>query len=70
MIRSRRLYTVLLYLLAPRVLFRLWRRGAREPGYRRDIAERFGRYAGPRLEHCIWVHAVSVGETRAAQPII
>lgn len=70
MIRSRRLYTVLLYLLAPRVLFRLWRRGAREPGYRRDIAERFGRYAGPPLEHCIWVHAVSVGETRAAQPII
>lgn len=70
MIRSRRSYTLLLYLLAPRALFRLWRRGRNEPGYREHIGERFGRYSTPPLDGCIWVHAVSVGETRAAQPII
>lgn len=70
MIRSRAVYTLLLYLLAPRVLLRLWRRGRNEPGYREHVGERFGHYDGPALDGCIWVHAVSVGETRAAQPII
>lgn len=70
MIRSRFVYTLLLYLLAPLVLLRLWRRGRREAGYREHIGERFGHFDGPALEGCIWVHAVSVGETRAAQPIV
>jgi len=70
MIRSRAAYTLLLYLLAPSVLFRLWHRGRREPAYREHIGERFGRYEAPPLDGCLWVHAVSVGETRAAQPII
>ena len=66
----RFLYTLLLYLLLPRVLLHLWWRGRRQPAYREHIAERFGRfapYAGPPL---IWIHAVSVGETRAAEPLI
>lgn len=34
-------------------------------------AARFGRYAKPGLvKHPVWVHAVSLGETRAAQPFI
>lgn len=70
MIRSRFFYTLLLYLLAPLVMLRLWRRGRKEAGYREHIGERFGHFDGPSLEGCIWVHAVSVGETRAAQPII
>ena len=70
MIRSRALYTALLYLLLPRVLLRLWLRGRKEHGYRRHIGERFARFAGPRLQRCVWIHAVSVGETRAAQPIV
>lgn len=70
MIRSRFVYTLLLYLLAPLVLLRLWRRGRREAGYREHIGERFGHFDGPAREGCIWVHAVSVGETRAAQPIV
>jgi len=69
-IRSRVVYTLLLYVLAPLVLLRLWRRGRKEAGYREHVGERFGRFAGPALDGCIWVHAVSVGETRAAQPII
>jgi 3-deoxy-D-manno-octulosonic-acid transferase len=51
------------------VLLRLWWRGRKDPGYRQSIAERFS--FGPRIQTgAIWVHAVSVGETRAAQPLI
>jgi 3-deoxy-D-manno-octulosonic-acid transferase len=70
MISYRRAYTLLLYPLLPVVLIRLGWRSRREPGYRRNIAERFGRYGLPPLTDCIWIHAVSVGETRAAQPIV
>lgn len=57
--------------MLPLVLSRLWWRGRAEPGYRRHVAERLGFY--PRLADkapLIWVHAVSVGETRAAEPLI
>ncbi len=70
MIRTRCAYSLLLYLLLPVVLLRLWWRGRHESGYRRNVGERLGRYRLPRLTGCIWLHAVSVGETRAAQPII
>jgi 3-deoxy-D-manno-octulosonic-acid transferase len=51
------------------VLLRLWWRGRKDPGYRQAIAERFG--FGLRIRPgAIWIHAVSVGETRAAQPLI
>ena len=53
MIRSRALYTGLLYLLLPRVLIRMWLRGRKERGYPEHIGERFGRYACPRLPGCI-----------------
>ena len=57
------------HLLLPFVLLRLWWRGRKDPGYRQAIAERFG--FGLRIRPgAIWVHAVSVGETRAAQPLI
>ena len=69
----RTLYTLLWYLALPFVPVRLWWRGRREPGYRERIGERFGRY--PRNERelhglVIWVHAVSLGETRAAAPLV
>lgn len=70
MIRSRFGYTLLLYLMLPLVLLRLWWRGRREPAYRRHIAERFGRYSRKPVTGAVWIHAVSVGETRATQPII
>jgi len=68
----RILYTLAWWLALPLVLGRLWWRGRREPGYREHIGERFGFYAklsGSRTP-TIWVHAVSVGETRAAEPLI
>lgn len=71
----RRFYTLLLYFLLPWVVFHLWWRGRRQPGYLRHIGERFGFY-GARPAHAgaqpglIWLHAVSVGETRAAAPLV
>jgi len=57
------------HLLLPVVLLRLWWRGRKDPGYRKAIAERFG-FSQDIRPGAIWIHAVSVGETRAAQPLI
>jgi 3-deoxy-D-manno-octulosonic-acid transferase len=57
------------HLLLPVVLLRLFWRGRKDPGYRQSIAERFGFGLHVR-PGAIWIHAVSVGETRAAQPLI
>jgi 3-deoxy-D-manno-octulosonic-acid transferase len=57
------------HVLLPIVLLRLWWRGRKDSGYRQSISERFG--FGLRVRPgAIWIHAVSVGETRAAQPLI
>jgi 3-deoxy-D-manno-octulosonic-acid transferase len=66
-------------LQGPLLLKLLWR-SRREPAYRQRLGERFGWYA-PDLKVkataasasrtvCIWVHAVSLGETHASQPLI
>ena len=72
MIRTRAAYTLLLYFLLPFVLLRLFWRARKQPGYRRHIAERFGRYRieGAPAKPILWLHAVSVGETRACAPLI
>ena len=64
------LYSAALYTLLPLVLLRLWWRGRREPGYRRRIGERFGRYRFAPVRAVVWVHAVSVGEARASAPLV
>ena len=68
----RRIYTTLCWLALPLLPLRLWWRGRREPGYRAHVSERFGRYATPFCTgaEALWVHAVSLGETRAAAPLI
>ena len=68
---NRSLYSLLWWLALPLVLGRLWWRGRKEPGYRRHIGERLGFY-GARLpeRRTFMVHAVSVGETRAAEPLV
>ena len=66
----RFLYTLALHLALPFALLRLWWRGRREPGYRESLGERFGRYSTDRADRLIWLHAVSVGEARAAQPLV
>ena len=64
------LYSALLVALQPFYLLRLWRRGAAEPLYRHAIAERFGRYQGAPSAGWLWLHAVSLGETRAAGALV
>jgi 3-deoxy-D-manno-octulosonic-acid transferase len=63
-------YAALLRLLTPFYLLRLWRRGAREPLYRHAMAERLGFFTGRAAPGWLWVHAVSLGETRAASALI
>ena len=67
---ARRFYTLLRWLALPIVMIRLGWRALRSPGYRGRISERFG--SGARDErHCdLWVHAVSVGEVKAATPLV
>ena len=66
----RLLYTIAVYLATPVILWRLAVRGLRYRGYFRRWRERFGHFPDPGLRGCIWVHAVSVGEVNAAQPLI
>jgi len=66
----RTLYTLALRALLPLILLRLWWRGRRERGYWEAVAERFGRYKVERKAGGIWIHAVSVGEARAATPLV
>ncbi|MEW6166999.1 MAG: lipid IV(A) 3-deoxy-D-manno-octulosonic acid transferase [Pseudomonadota bacterium] len=66
----RPIYSLLLYLLTPFVLLRLLWRSRQLPEYRRRIGERFGWVPRPAQDVAVWVHAVSVGETLAALPLI
>ena len=66
----RAVYTLLWYLALPWLPLRLWWRGRREHGYRERIGERFGAYRGTTRAPVLWVHAVSLGETRAAVPLV
>ena len=66
-------YSILVYLIVPVVLLRLLWRSRRAPAYRERWAERIGLFPGERraqMRSDIWVHAVSVGEVQAAQPLI
>ena len=67
---SRRVYSLLLYLGIPLILLRLLWRARKAPAYRQRIGERFGFGLPAQNAGVIWIHAVSVGETLAAQPLI
>lgn len=67
---SLRIYSACWWLALPLVLLRLWWRGRKEAGYRQHISERLSLANADFSSPLIWVHAVSVGETRAAEPLI
>jgi 3-deoxy-D-manno-octulosonic-acid transferase len=67
---ARLLYALLWIAALPLVLLRLLWRARKQPAYLRHLGERFGAYAPSASTPVIWLHAVSVGETRAAAPLI
>lgn len=67
---NRTLYTLLFHLGLPLVALRLFLRGRKAPAYRQRIAERFACGLPPMRQGGIWVHAVSVGESIAAAPMV
>lgn len=67
----RWLYTAILRLVFPLIWLRLWLRGRNAPEYRLRWRERLGFADQPApMRRPLWIHAVSVGETLAAQPLI
>jgi 3-deoxy-D-manno-octulosonic-acid transferase len=64
-------YQLLWHLLLPLAFVRLAWRARHSFAYLHHIPERLGfGYEKPIIQGSIWIHAVSVGETRAAQPLI
>ncbi|HEX5277319.1 MAG TPA: lipid IV(A) 3-deoxy-D-manno-octulosonic acid transferase [Fluviicoccus sp.] len=66
---TRWFYSLLLHLLLPLLLLRLYWRGRQAPGYRANPGQRFG-FARNLPPGGIVVHAVSLGETLASQPLV
>lgn len=64
------IYTLALWLLLPYIFLRLLWRARKQPEYLRHIAERFGFFSIRSDKPVIWLHAVSVGETRATQSLV
>jgi 3-deoxy-D-manno-octulosonic-acid transferase len=66
----RFLYTGLSLLLLPYAWLRLQWRSRREARYAEHVSERFGHYGAKPSLPVIWLHAVSLGETRGAEPLV
>jgi 3-deoxy-D-manno-octulosonic-acid transferase len=62
----RPLYSLVVIGAQPFLRRKLRRRGAAEPGYLHAMDERFGVYRATAEPGALWIHAVSLGETRAA----
>lgn len=67
---ARAIYAAALGLATPAYLARLLWRSRREPLYRRHLAERLGYASAPAAPGSLWIHAVSLGEARAAEPLV
>ena len=71
---QRAIYNILFTLALPLIWLRLLWRSRNTPAYRRRIGERFGRIRLPEkfdpARSTVWLHAVSVGETMAAAPLV
>lgn len=68
---SHRGYRLLMRCLSPMALAWLWWRGRKDPGYRENIGQRLGKIEPtPASIHGLLIHAASVGEVQAAQPLI
>ena len=69
----RALYSLALWMAQPFLRRKLAKRSVDEPGYGVAVDERFGRYTSAPVtgqELIVWIHAVSLGETRTAALLI
>ena len=66
----RLLYSVVFYLAQPLVWLRLLWRSRKQPEYLQHVGERYGFHVASAPQPLLWLHVVSVGETRAAEPLI
>lgn len=67
---TRIVYSLVVTLLLPLALGRLWWKGRSQPAYRERWLERFGWTPRLTAKPRLWIHAVSVGETVAAAPLV
>lgn len=67
---ARFLYTLVALALLPWAVLHLLWRARKQPEYLRHWRERFGLFSAVPAAPTLWLHAVSVGETRAAQPLV
>lgn len=63
---SRFVYSLFTVMAQPWLRGKLARRAKAEPLYAQNVPERFGHYQAPAGQGFVWIHAVSLGETRAA----
>lgn len=67
----RLIYSLVFVLALPIIVLRMLLRSRKAPEYRRRLGERLGFFTAPRGDkQLIWIHAVSLGETLAARPLI
>ena len=66
---NRWFYTRLWQFAPPLIRRYLKKRGRKSPAYLENWGERFGEPLSDPVQRPVWIHAVSVGETRAAQPL-
>lgn len=63
-------YNAALAILKPVYQWRIKKRAENEQQYQEECLERFGPFQPAKNQYVLWFHAVSVGETNAAQPLI
>jgi 3-deoxy-D-manno-octulosonic-acid transferase len=63
-------YSLLMFAVAALLPLKLFWRGLKQPEYRQHVGERYGFYTQTINAPVLWIHCVSVGETRATQPLI
>jgi 3-deoxy-D-manno-octulosonic-acid transferase len=62
-------YSIILYLVQPIIVLRLFWRSLKNPIHRDRFIQRYG-FVSNIPEGCLWIHAVSVGETIASEVMV